>query len=159
MSACGEYLSHAEGLNLLRGQVQGCYIRLVSNGRTGSCLALTLRSKLDRLTVSSSFSLRFLFCSNRRIHTDYFHKSEKDVQQCDHCQTISCFKNMDSLNWSPTESQESEMWRSFLSAVEVCRKSDKEAKVKQNENIYFCCIYGNKSLLREACSASTEKRI
>lgn len=37
MSACGEYLSHAEGLNLLRGHVQGCYTKLASNGRTGSC--------------------------------------------------------------------------------------------------------------------------
>ena len=37
MSACGKDLSHTEGLNLLRGHVQGCYTRLASDGRTGGC--------------------------------------------------------------------------------------------------------------------------
>lgn len=36
---------------------------------------LTLRSKPDRLTVSSSFSLRFLFCRNKRIQIGYSYKS------------------------------------------------------------------------------------
>ena len=51
-----------------------CQIELFLHGHNCE-LILTLRSKLDRLTVSSSFSLRFLFCGE--IRDALFQKSSK----------------------------------------------------------------------------------
>lgn len=59
---CKDNLSHTKGLNLVRGHVE--WVLRYTGSTTasqGAAIALTLRSKLERLTVSSSFSLRFLF--------------------------------------------------------------------------------------------------
>lgn len=78
MAVCGDWWVPES-----RRRIKVCVRTVTSKGapldlhpmdRQEAALTLTLRSKLDKLTVSSSFSLRFLFCSNIRIRTGYVQK-------------------------------------------------------------------------------------